>query len=801
MMKDDSLLPLVSCIMPTFNRREFVPRAIEFFLRQDYPEKELIILDDGEDSIADLIPEDPHVHYFRETIRKDVGAKRNWLCEQAQGEIIIHWDDDDWSAPHRITLQVKAISHGEADICGLNRMLFLAADTLAAWEYVYAGNGARWLGGSSLCYTKDFWQRNRFSEINVGEDNRFVSADRKARIAVMPDNSFLVALIHGSNTSPKRLRDRAWKVHKSEQIRDLMENDWAYYTGETPEHRDAADVRQSKEQRSLPPISTMEESLKVTIGIYVTDEGERLLASCAAIKANTSVQVEVLLLADGADESAEFAIAQLDEFRRVGFVSRRGAPACFNLLAREARGDILVFIESGALPGPGWLESLSLALFQNPSNGLVGPSTNRSWNMQCVFPNANVADITATTLTAQNRFANSVRTMEPLYCLADFCYAVRREVVQTIGAADEAYGEGPCWEMDYSVRAVRAGWRPVWAQSAYVYRMPLTPQRIQRESANFETSRNHYQDKFCARQLRGDSGGYNKHCRGEQCGNFAPQGQIAISIPLNEKTPQILASVNISSGINLKSESHSFSSSRPLVSCIMPTRNRRSFIPLALQCFEAQDYTPKELIIIDDGDDSIEDLIGGHLQVQYRRLSERHSIGAKRNAACEMAQGEVVVLWDDDDWYGSNRISAQVNPILSGDAQITGLESRWFLNLNTREFWTLSATLHKRMFAGDIAGGTMAFGRDIWERGVRFPGIDLAEDAQFLLEAQKNGACLMRVPNDSLFIYMRHGNNSWKFKTGRFLEMQGWLRIESPNGFDNSILELYEQAAMKMPCV
>ena len=52
-------MPLVSCIMPTYNRRPFVPKAIEYFLRQDYPNRELIILDDGDDRVADLVPDLP----------------------------------------------------------------------------------------------------------------------------------------------------------------------------------------------------------------------------------------------------------------------------------------------------------------------------------------------------------------------------------------------------------------------------------------------------------------------------------------------------------------------------------------------------------------------------------------------------------------------------------------------------------------------------------------------------------------------------------------------------------------------
>ncbi len=38
---------LVTCIMPTANRRQFVPGSIRMFLEQDYDRKELIVIDDG----------------------------------------------------------------------------------------------------------------------------------------------------------------------------------------------------------------------------------------------------------------------------------------------------------------------------------------------------------------------------------------------------------------------------------------------------------------------------------------------------------------------------------------------------------------------------------------------------------------------------------------------------------------------------------------------------------------------------------------------------------------------------------
>ena len=101
--------PLVSCVMPTRNRRRFVSQAIWYFLRQDYPQKELLVIDDGEDSVSDLLPDDDRIRYVQLDPRTVLGAKRNVGCELAHGELIAHWDDDDWSGPRRLDVQVAEL--------------------------------------------------------------------------------------------------------------------------------------------------------------------------------------------------------------------------------------------------------------------------------------------------------------------------------------------------------------------------------------------------------------------------------------------------------------------------------------------------------------------------------------------------------------------------------------------------------------------------------------------------------------------------------------------------------------------
>jgi glycosyltransferase involved in cell wall biosynthesis len=128
---------LVSCILPTFNRRRFVAQAIRHFQRQDYTERELIVVDDGTDPVEDLAGGDPRIRYIRLDRRLTVGAKRNLACREARGEIIVHWDDDDWMADWRVSYQVKRLEESRAEICGLDRLWYWQPDAGKAWEYVY----------------------------------------------------------------------------------------------------------------------------------------------------------------------------------------------------------------------------------------------------------------------------------------------------------------------------------------------------------------------------------------------------------------------------------------------------------------------------------------------------------------------------------------------------------------------------------------------------------------------------------------------------------------------------------------
>lgn len=231
-MKEEAA-PMISCIMPTYNRRKFVPHAIEYFLRQGYPQKELIIIDDGSDCIKDMIPDSPVISYYRLDKKISLGAKLNLACEYAQGNIIANWDDDDWYAPRRLSYQAEALKSEKIFICGINNLLYYDLFRHKAFNYIYPSGQRPWLIGSSLCFKKQFWQLNHFEDIDVGMDGLFVWKAASQNIDILTDSTFSVHMIHRNNVSPKNTNSIWWHSYPVEEIKRIIGKDWPIYCQST----------------------------------------------------------------------------------------------------------------------------------------------------------------------------------------------------------------------------------------------------------------------------------------------------------------------------------------------------------------------------------------------------------------------------------------------------------------------------------------------------------------------------------------------------------------------------------------
>lgn len=102
--------PLVSVILPTYNRASILNNSIEAVLKQTYHKLELIIIDDGStDETKEMIAKvaDPRVHYLRIGENKGVANARNEGISSSHGEVLAFADSDDIWLPGKLDSQVE----------------------------------------------------------------------------------------------------------------------------------------------------------------------------------------------------------------------------------------------------------------------------------------------------------------------------------------------------------------------------------------------------------------------------------------------------------------------------------------------------------------------------------------------------------------------------------------------------------------------------------------------------------------------------------------------------------------------
>jgi len=203
--------PRVSCIMPTRDRPEYAQNAVDNFLAQDYPDKELIILDNGVDGPPLRIKPGVPVRYERVPYAP-LGELRNRACQLSTGDLISIWDDDDWRASDWLSQQARIMTACCSDACGLDRVLFHDPRRRMAWTYTYpAQTGRPWACGGTLCFTRSLWRRSPFPPVHVGEDALFLWQCADLRLTVNPYWRGYIATIHSGNTSPKATHTSLWR--------------------------------------------------------------------------------------------------------------------------------------------------------------------------------------------------------------------------------------------------------------------------------------------------------------------------------------------------------------------------------------------------------------------------------------------------------------------------------------------------------------------------------------------------------------------------------------------------------------
>lgn len=113
--------PLVSVIIPTYNRAELTAAALDSLLAQSYDRFEILIVDDAStDETAAVMAArtDPRIRYIRQPQNRGVAAARNRGIGEASGSLIAFLDSDDEWLPYKLESQIDLVQK-RSDAVGL----------------------------------------------------------------------------------------------------------------------------------------------------------------------------------------------------------------------------------------------------------------------------------------------------------------------------------------------------------------------------------------------------------------------------------------------------------------------------------------------------------------------------------------------------------------------------------------------------------------------------------------------------------------------------------------------------------
>tara|TARA_R110001583_G_scaffold14135_8_gene59543 strand:- start:3677 stop:4624 length:948 start_codon:yes stop_codon:yes gene_type:complete len=125
------LNPLVSIIIPTFNRAHLIGETLDSVFEQTYTNWECIIVDDGSTDntrnvVNDYILKDSRFRYHYRPNDRPKGANtcRNYGFELSKGRYVNWFDDDDVMHSNKLTIQVTALENNECNFSVCQTLIF-----------------------------------------------------------------------------------------------------------------------------------------------------------------------------------------------------------------------------------------------------------------------------------------------------------------------------------------------------------------------------------------------------------------------------------------------------------------------------------------------------------------------------------------------------------------------------------------------------------------------------------------------------------------------------------------------------
>lgn len=177
-------------IITCTNRHYFMKNIFDNYIRQNFENKELIlILNDDSlplDKIIELANTYPNVKVFQLSQSLSLGQCLNYAVVNSSYDVIAKFDDDDYYGPNYISEAITPFYYLNIGLVGKGTTIvyFKGTDTLALRDLGSENCYVKFVNGSTMVFTKKIFDKVKFRNINIGEDVAFCNDCRKNKIKI-----------------------------------------------------------------------------------------------------------------------------------------------------------------------------------------------------------------------------------------------------------------------------------------------------------------------------------------------------------------------------------------------------------------------------------------------------------------------------------------------------------------------------------------------------------------------------------------------------------------------------------------
>jgi glycosyltransferase involved in cell wall biosynthesis len=202
----------------------------------------------------------------------------------------------------------------------------------------------------------------------------------------------------------------------------------------------------------------------------------------------------------------------------------------------------------------------------------------------------------------------------------------------------------------------------------------------------------------------------------------------------------------------------------PLVSVIIPVFNGERFLRDAVESVLAQEYSPVEIIIVDDGSTDGTEAVAKSLPETIRYLHQTNQgPAAARNRGIEHAQGSLIAFADADDLWPEAKLQLQLPYLLEDPAiEIVMGKVQQVALSKTTDGHNQAAEFAEPAFSVNL--GSAIIRKSVFERvGLFDETMRYSEDVDWFMRAREGGAAIITIDAVTL-LYRQHEQNMTRGK-------------------------------------